>query len=113
MIAGLAAAAALASVPPAIEQDLRCIGVFAIALSEDEKLTADEKAGITGAVMFYMGRIEGRSPGFRWNEALSSLTHAPGYVETLPADAERCAAEMTTKGNEMSSIGMPAEKPGK
>jgi hypothetical protein len=113
MIAGLLAGAALASVDPAIENDLRCIGVFAIAASQHEKMAENEQSGVTGAMMFYIGRIEGRDPEFRLEDSLVELLSSPSYFETLAEDARRCSDEMVAKGQQLVDLGKALEQASK
>jgi len=105
MIVGLVAAAALAGVDPAIESDLRCMGVFAIAVAHSEGMTESEKSGVIGAMMFYVGRIEGRQPDFPTMESLRELTTTQTYRTEIQADAERCSAEMKAKAGKLSAFG--------
>lgn len=109
----LLASAALASLDPSVEQDLRCLGVFAIAASQNEQMSPGEQAGITGAMMFYLGRIDGREPGFQLQDSLTELLQSPSYLEGLPADAKRCGAEMMAKGKELTDLGKAMQQTGK
>lgn len=105
MIAGLFAATALAAVDPVVERDLRCVGAFMIAAGQNEKMSAEEQSGITGAMMFYVGRIEGRQPGFPLQDSLIVLLNTPDYLDGLADDAQRCGTEMEAKGKALENLG--------
>ncbi|MCT2401304.1 hypothetical protein [Novosphingobium mangrovi (ex Huang et al. 2023)] len=113
MLAGLVAAAALTAMEPAIENDLRCIGIFALAASRHEEMSQSEQAGVTGALMYYVGRIEGRRPDFRLEDSLADLLRSPAYLEGLADDARRCGAEMKAKGQQLSDLGKAMKQTGK
>lgn len=110
------AAAAVAPLEPASQQDLNCIAVFAMAAGGDT-LSQEERTGVTGALMYYLGRIEGRSAGFELRPHLVSLLSDEVFLTTrLPAEAKRCGAEMQIKGTALTELGeamkaMSAEGP--
>jgi hypothetical protein len=97
-------AASLASAPVAVADraDLRCIAVFSMMANQ----MPEEKEGITGVIMFYFGRIEGRGAGL---DVESSLNLAVGELENgtsdLKTEAQRCGKEMMVKGDEVQRIG--------
>ncbi|MCJ2179914.1 hypothetical protein [Novosphingobium album (ex Hu et al. 2023)] len=109
----LLASVALAAMDPSVEQDLRCIGVFAIAASRNEEMSAGEQAGITGAMMFYLGRIEGHEPEFHLQDSLTELLQSPSYLKGLPEEAKRCGAEMMAKGKELTDLGNAMQQAGR
>ena len=110
MIAGLLVATTLAAVDPSVERDLRCVGAFMIAAGQNEKMSADEQSGVTGAMMFYVGRIEGRQPGFPLQDSLIALLNRPDYLDSLVDDAQRCGTEMEAKGRELESLGTAMQR---
>lgn len=97
-------AASLASVPvaPADAADLSCIALFATMAGEDTQ----QQAGMTGAIMFYIGRIEGRGSGLdlqaNLNRAVEDLAASRDRIK---AEAQRCGGEMVAKGEEVQRIG--------
>ena len=110
-------AASLASIPVAAadKADLRCVAIFSLMASE----MPEEKAGMTGAIMFYIGRIEGRGAGLdlqtELNRAIEDLGVSGDVIET---EAKRCGGEMMVKGEEVERMGNamaddPPERSGK
>ena len=108
LLALMAASLASAPLATADRADLRCIGVFAMMAGED----AEEKAGMTGAIMYYIGRIEGRGSRLDLDRSLNAaIEELVTSAETLDAEARRCGGEMVIKGDEIQNIGkaVPAE----
>jgi len=108
MILTLAAAASLAALSPADEADLHCLTIFALTGSEakDEK----DSAGFVGAMMYYLGRIEGRSSAFDLEAQMTRLLSDPAYTQPkIEADAARCGGEMEKRGADLEKVGNALE----
>ena len=73
------------------EADLRC---FAALTMITDSATADSNAEFAGAAMFYYGRIDGRTPGFDFEEGLRPLMTQAAMDGILKADLKRCADEL-------------------
>lgn len=98
----LAATLAASALPAAIEADIQCLAVFSLYPGKD----SEEQAGITGAIMFYLGRIEGRAPRTQIEPRLRELIADAEFRENrLPTHAQRCGNEMVIKGGEVQKIG--------
>ncbi|MCJ2187524.1 hypothetical protein [Novosphingobium beihaiensis] len=93
-----------------MEQDLRCIGVFAFAASRGDKMGPSEKAGVSAGIMFYLGRIEGRDPEFPLTESMIRIVHSPGYLESMPSEAKRCDAELAARSRTLNDLGRSIDK---
>jgi len=103
----IAAAAAAVATPAAtdvlINEDLRCLAVFASLADGKDK---ENDAGMTGAIMYYIGRIDARVPDYQFGPALKTLFAEPTWNDAaFAADAQRCGAEMGKRGDELSAIG--------
>lgn len=113
MLFGLLAAVAAAAqkpAPPASDPDLRCMVALSIALGGIEDgvidMDDDEKSGIVALVMYYVGKIDGRLPGFDYAREVTRLVESSGYAETvLPDDLERCGDEAEARGQTLIDLG--------
>ena len=116
MLLGLLAAVAVAAQqptpPPSLgeDTDLRCMVAisFALATIDEGGANADdeERSGIVALVMYYVGKIDGRMPGFNYAEHVTRLVKTPGYVETrLLDDLNRCGDEASERGRTLQELG--------
>lgn len=114
MLFGLLAAAAAAAPQPvpsrANDPDLRCMVAMSITLGgiEDGVIEGGEEdeAAITGLVMYFAGKIDGRLPGFDYSSAIATLVESPRYLEeTLLDDLERCGDEAQERGETLIDLG--------
>lgn len=73
--------------------DAKCVG--AMSLLEDQAAEAD-KGGMQSAMMFFLGKIVGRSGNAAVAPALKAAVEAmkPGGTEGMAAIAESCAAQV-------------------
>ena len=102
LLALMAASVATSPVAAADKADLHCIAIFSMLACE----MPEEKAGMTGAIMFYFGRIEGRGSALDLDRALDAATEelvASG--DLIKSEAKRCGNEMAAKGDEIQRIG--------
>ena len=117
MLLSLLGAAALpltltaAAPTDATTADLRCVAAFAMA-GGMEGQTAEARQGITGAFMYYIGRIDARDPNYDLQGQLTRLLGSPGVDQQLQADAKRCGAEMARRGSEITALGQAIENAG-
>lgn len=93
--------------------DLKCVAVISVAASQQSDPTATMAAGM--GVLYFLGRIEGRVPGFDVENGLrieaGKLTGAKVKSELI-----RCAGVLKSKGEELQAVGrsmksMPDLKP--
>ena len=100
----IAAAAAAAQPNPADLQDLRCIAsIGALSAMVDKP---DQKEKLLAGMLYFVGKIDGRSPGFDYQGQLTAIMAQPGYVEKeLFADAQRCGDELKARGDQLQKIG--------
>ena len=112
LIAALAAAAQQ-PVRPVDDPDFRCMVVMSLVIdqiSKDSKADPEEKAGVTGIFMYYLGKIDTRFPQLDDAMEVTALVEQPGYVETkLRPDVARCAAEATERGRTLEELGKALE----
>lgn len=109
----IAAAAATAQPSPADLLDLRCIAALAGLSTLAEK--PDQKEKMVIGMLYFVGKIDGRSPGFDYQGQLAALAAQPDYAEkNLFADAKRCGDELKARGDELQKLGntLGNRKPG-
>ena len=100
----IAAAAATAQPSPADLQDLRCIAALAGLSTLAEK--PDQKEKMVIGMLYFVGKIDERSPGFDYQGQLAALAAQPDYAEkNLFADAKRCGDELKARGDELQKLG--------
>lgn len=114
MIAG-GLALSLAAAPPAAAQtpsaaevaDMQCFAVVALLGSQMEEDSPD-MAGIAGGMMYYLGRLEGRSPRTDWLKQMKTYLEKIDEKELEP-HFERCGRELEITGSAMVAWGDPAD----
>lgn len=102
-ILALAAAAALSAqtADPATEADLRCVAVLALA---GAKAPEDKKMALAGGLLFFAGRIEGRSPDLDLEAGLRRVS--AGLTDAaVRENLTRCAGILQERGTYLSDIG--------
>ncbi|MDE8651773.1 hypothetical protein [Novosphingobium album (ex Liu et al. 2023)] len=100
------AAASLAVLSPADEADLRCIAIFALSGAQKNAEKSEDTAGFVGAMMYFLGRIEGRTSGFDLEGQMTRLLTGDAYSPAaIEADAARCGQEMMQRGAELEKVG--------
>ena len=111
-IAAMAAAAQAPAAQPAYLPDMRCMVAMAIVLGaqDDASDSADgaeeDKDGLIGLVMYYVGKIEAKAPDLDYLSEVNAILQSADYMaKQFPADAERCAAEAADKGHKLEEIG--------
>lgn len=104
MISFVIAAAATAAQPsPADLLDLRCVAAIAALSALADK--PDQREKMVAGMLYYVGKIDGRSPGFDYEVHLPALVGQPDYAQKqLFADAQRCGDELKARGEQMQKI---------
>lgn len=110
MAAALGLLAAVTSPAPVYtaDPDLRCVAAVAAILGTvEETRDADPEmmTGLTAIFMYYLGKVDARSPGLDYAPALTALMGAPGYDRQLPADLKRCGNEAEERGAMLKQLG--------
>lgn len=112
MIFTTALALALAQAPApasnANRDDVRCLIIFSLLSSGDDK-----DAATTGAigVQYFLGRLDGRTPGFDLEGAM--VTEATALTQPdIEALATSCGKQIETRANDLMAIGQRLEKLG-
>ena len=102
LLSMMLALAAPQDIAAANAADLRCMAIMSEAAG-----TAPEadRAGLIGGVMFFYGRIAGRSPGFGVETEMLNLLKADPEGTSLHADRPRCAQEMQDRGAYLITMG--------
>ncbi|MBW8305053.1 MAG: hypothetical protein K0M78_14250 [Brevundimonas sp.] len=104
------AAAQDAPLAPADRADLQCIALIAVMVGlavergDNPESPSAELAGLSSGMMFYLGRLEGRSPGTDWLEELGRYLEKAEFEE-LDAVAPRCSKELTERGAALVAFG--------
>lgn len=109
MIAALVGAMALASgaqaqaTKPQDMADLKCLALTAYLggqMSEGD----ERRAGLAAGVMYYLGRLEGRTPGVEWLGRLAEYLET-AEVADLQGEAQRCGEELKERGAALTTWG--------
>ena len=87
--------------------DLQCAAVFAAVGAGTN--APETLQGLTGAFMYYVGRIDARDPLYDIEGQLIRLLKGGDYATQFQADAKRCSAEMQQRGAEIEAIGKAIE----
>ncbi|WP_338467293.1 hypothetical protein RXV95_01680 [Novosphingobium sp. ZN18A2] len=111
----MAAAASAATAAPVADlnlADTKCIAVIAaIASREDDPL---RKSGLASGMMYYIGRVDGRTPGYDYAGEITRLFGDKSFVENeFEGEANRCGNEMTAKGKEVRAFGQALKAAGR
>lgn len=104
----LAAAMALAAEPtPDVtsDPDLRCFVAIAFATGSVKDGDAAALAGLASIMLYYMGRLDARFPGFDYKRELTRLIKLPAFRRELPADMQRCGKEAEDRGTALQDLG--------
>lgn len=111
MLLGLFAAAAVAApqLSVADDQDLRCMMAmsYSLALIDEQGVEAseEERSGLVALVMYYVGKIDGRTPDFDYAGQVTRMVQSPGYEDTgLVKDLTRCADEAQERGRTLKEL---------
>jgi hypothetical protein len=108
-IAVIAATLSLAAAPQAAPApafsaaetaDLQCLAVSMVigGMSEDETV----KTGLMAASMFYLGRLEGRTPNVVWLDRLGDYLRT-ATPEQMQAQTQRCGTEIAEMGDRVQT----------
>lgn len=91
------------SAPDPNTDDVRCVAVVALLISQ----TADDKAktGLAAGMMYFLGKIDARTPGYDLESALRRISDAVDKGESLAADAKRCGEILQERGRYMMDFG--------
>ena len=93
-----------AAVQPSPEtlSDLRCAAVFAYTAGS---VKAEDQPGVVGGFLYFLGKIDARSPGLDLQANLSGmLTQGDFKTAVLETDGMRCAKELGERGNEINKL---------
>lgn len=98
----LATPAQAQDVTPTERADVQCFAVSAHLLGQAGP-ESEIAGGLTAMMMYYLGRLEGRTPQKNWLAVIGD------YAETATEDdlmlhAQRCGEEMQAKGEAMSAL---------
>ena len=102
-VLGLSAGSAQAEVKGADLADMQCLALVAYLGGQAAEGT-DEQAGLVGGMMYYLGRLEGRSPDTDWLAELGQFLITLEESD-LQAVAPRCGMELQVKGQALISWG--------
>ncbi|MES2834170.1 MAG: hypothetical protein V4707_05630 [Pseudomonadota bacterium] len=108
-ITGLALAAALTAGAAQAQQtdmkpedlaDLQCVAVFSYIAGVQPE--AADQVGV--AVFYYLGRLEGRTPGVEWLDRVRTYSNTVS-VQDLQGHLERCTNRLVERAEMMQTVG--------
>ncbi|WP_109807947.1 hypothetical protein [Sphingosinithalassobacter portus] len=82
--------------------DLKCVATLAAAL---DAAPADQQQLLSLGVIYFMGRIDGRSPGFDFSGQLRGLLDQGNSETEMQAEITRCSAILRDRGQAMIALG--------
>lgn len=82
--------------------DLRCVAILSAAVM---RVPEAQRAGVQSGVMFFYGRIMGRTPGFDTEGRMIGMMKADPEGKSLAGDNMRCAKEMQAYGQKLIQMG--------
>ena len=89
---------------PADMRDVECLAVTAVAVGSTQE-GSSEQMGLVGGMMYFLGRLEGRTPGTDWLAYFAAYVQSPDVEKRLEAHYQRCAQEMIDKGAALVQFG--------
>jgi hypothetical protein len=92
-----------AAAPDPVADDLVCVAVVAMRISQTED--KDIKMGLAAGMMYFIGRLDIRAPGYDLETNLRTLLDKPDVDATLDANAVRCGGIIQERGAYLSKVG--------
>lgn len=83
--------------------DMQCFASIAYLAGKSEA-DAIQIAGLTAGTMYYLGRLEGRSPNVDWLQQLHIYLNATDEAE-IQSHLSRCGTELSAKGDALVAWG--------
>lgn len=84
--------------------DVQCLAIMAVLGGTAEE-GSTEQVGAVGGVMYYLGRLEGRTPGRDWLAYFTTYLQSPNIEKDLEPHYQRCGQEMIDKGASLVQSG--------
>lgn len=103
--ASLSASPVLAEeLAPADRADIQCFALTAAAANAAQA-DPQQMAGLVGGMMYYYGRLRGRTPDADWLAKIRTYLLSPGVEADLATQQARCGADMVETGTELAAWG--------
>lgn len=87
--------------------DMQCLSIFAFIAGSSADLSEEERGGVVGGVMYYIGRLQGREPNTDWYAEIARYADT-AQASDLEANRQRCAGEVTALGQALVDLGRQA-----
>lgn len=104
----LLAATAVAAGQPSADPDVRCMAAYLVVagqMGDDPASSAEDQSGVSSIIMYFFGKIRGRSPTIDVKQAVMTLVQSQGYLEKgLETDIKRCSTEAEVRGKELGDF---------
>lgn len=84
------------------DADLKCMAIFSALASQAKEA---DQPGLVSGIMFFYGKIAGRSPAFDVEAGMLRILKADPDGKGLEAERMRCAQEMQKRGEALSKMG--------
>ena len=91
-------------ISPLDMRDVECLAITAVAVGSTQE-GSSEQMGLVGGMMYFLGRLEGRTPSTDWLAYFAAYVQSPGVEKKLEAHYDRCAQEMIDKGAALVQFG--------
>jgi hypothetical protein len=99
----LAAALSPAQPDPETDADLRCVAVIAMQIGTMPD--GEAKTQMSSGLMYFIGRIDGRSPGFDLEAGMVALVKSQPAPAVIAADQKRCGDMLVKRGTSLVDMG--------
>lgn len=101
MLPLLAGQGAHAQSSKAADDDLRCIAIVSVALSQAEE---DKKASMIAGVMYFVGRLDSEAPNADLATEMKRVVSGMTQEEAV-AHGKRCSAILIERGHALQTVG--------
>ena len=101
--------AAEAPLSPADRADVQCLAIVFAIFGSDPDMAPEQQLGLASGAMYYLGRLQGRTPDVDW------LARLVTYLESAPeadfkTEQQRCGQEMIATGAALIEWGEATQK---
>lgn len=94
-------------VPAGLNENLADLKCVAALTRMNHEIDNQKDDSLTAIMLYFLGKIDGRTPGFDFGSAIEIVIADPLY--NAEREALRCASEMVERGEALVEIGSATE----